>query len=339
MLPCDEIGKRELRAAELLVEPDTEVVQGGLSGQACLEAIEGMRTLAVEAEGMIQAPIDRLDDLAQARQPTPPGARPGVTAVALGGTNDDRSVVLSPMLIQGLPFEAFVGEIRPLSRSADTGQPWMGAVARGKEGLGQRRVRGSGRPEAQAGDDPHGVDGHQHMKALIPAKPVAPADVGEPRQPTVAPALGIASRRRGGVEQLKRTVLGVEPLDQVAQAGDERRRVMADQAVELGAVGQRGKGASPVALHLPIERPLARKGLPLAHQGKREPLTAGERGRWPGAVLGWQAGLVKVIHHDVQNREEGVDVDPRRSPFWLNWNLSLGHRHLPFSPQVTHTKR
>ena len=83
MLPCDQIGKREPRAAELLVEPDTEVVQGGLSGQAGLEAIEGMGTLAVEAEGVMQAPIDRFDDLAQACQPSPPRPRPGVTAVAL----------------------------------------------------------------------------------------------------------------------------------------------------------------------------------------------------------------------------------------------------------------
>src|SRR5512134_3560982 len=89
------------------------------------------------------------------------------------------------------------------------------------------------------GDDPHGVDSHEHMKALIPAQPVAPADVGKPRQPAVAPALGVPGRRRGGVEQLKRTALGVEHRDQGAKAGDERAVVTADQAVELG--GRVGK--------------------------------------------------------------------------------------------------
>src|SRR5512134_3889576 len=241
VLPSNQIGKGEPWAAELRVKPDTEVVQGDLRGQARLEALKGMRTLAVEAKGVLQAAIDRFDDLAQARQPPPPRARPGVTAVALRGTDDDRFVVFSPMLMIGLPFEAFVGEIRSIGRGADAGQPWVGTVACGQEGLGERLVFGAGRPEADAGDDPHGVDSHEHMKALIPAQPVAPADVGKPRQPTVAPALGVTGRRRGGVEQLKRTALGVELLDQGAKAGDERAVVTADQAVELG--GKVGKAS------------------------------------------------------------------------------------------------
>jgi hypothetical protein len=60
-----------------------------------------------------------------------------VTTVALGGTDDDRSVVLLPMLMTGLPFKAFVSEIRPRGRSADAGQRRMGAVAPGEEGLGK----------------------------------------------------------------------------------------------------------------------------------------------------------------------------------------------------------
>ena len=67
-------------------------------------------------------------------------------------------------------------------------------MARGEEGLGERRVLGARRPKAQAGDDPNGIDGHEPMKALIPAEPVAPADIGEARQPPVAPALGITGR-------------------------------------------------------------------------------------------------------------------------------------------------
>src|SRR5512143_2337527 len=241
MLPCNQIGKREPRAAELRVEPDTEVVQSGLSGQAGLEALEGMGTLAVEAEGVMQAAIDRFDDLTAARQPAPPGARPGVAGVALGSTPDDRSIVLVPMLMTGLPFEAFVGQVGTLGRSADAGQCRMGTVARCQEGLGERLILGARCPEAPAGDHPHGVDRHEHMKALIPAEPMAPANVGQTWPPTVASALGIAGRYRGGVEQLNRTVLSLEPLDQVAKAGDECGLVMPDQPVELGAVGQGGK--------------------------------------------------------------------------------------------------
>lgn len=141
----------------MLVEPDTEVVQGDLRGQARLEALEGMRTLAVETEGVLQAAIDRFDDLAQARQPAPPRARPGVKTVALWGTDDDRFVVFSPMPMIGLPFEAFVGKIRSLGRGADAGQRWRGVVACGQEGLGERLVLGAGRPEADAGDNPTGL--------------------------------------------------------------------------------------------------------------------------------------------------------------------------------------
>src|SRR5512134_4073959 len=146
MLPCNQIGKGEPWAAELLIEPDTEVVQGDLRGQARLEALEGMRTFAVEAKAVLQAAIDRFDDLAQARQPPPPRARPGVTAVALRGTDDDRFVVFSPMLMIGLPFEAFVGEIRSIGRGADAGQPWVGTVACGQEGLGERLVLAAPKP-------------------------------------------------------------------------------------------------------------------------------------------------------------------------------------------------
>jgi len=87
---------------------------------------------------------------------------------------------------------------------------------------------------------------------------------------------------------------------------------MADQTVALGTVGQGGEGAPPVAQGVAIERPLTRKGLPLAHPGEREPRGPAQcRGR-PGSALGRQAGLVKVIHHDIQTSEEGVAVDPRR---------------------------
>ena len=95
--------------------------QGRLSSQAGLEAIEGMGTLAVEAEGVMQAPIDRFDDLAQARQPTPPGARPRVTAVALGGTDYLGTIGVPPMVVPRRAFKAFVGDVGTLGRHTDTG--------------------------------------------------------------------------------------------------------------------------------------------------------------------------------------------------------------------------
>jgi hypothetical protein len=116
-------------------------------------------------------------------------------------------------------------------------------------------ILSAGRPEAKAGDDSEGIDGHQHVKAFVPPPPGAPADIDEAGQPTEATALGLPRGCWGAVQSLKRTRLRLEPLDPIAKAGDQGVGVLADPAVELGAVRQGRKGAPPVTQGIAVERP------------------------------------------------------------------------------------
>lgn len=121
-----------------------------------------------------------------------------MVAIALGRADDDRPLVLVPVLMKGLPFKALVGQIRALSGGPYAEQPGVRLMARGEEGLGERLVRGSGRPKAKAGDDSDGIDGHQHRQAFVPPQPVAPTDVCKTEQSQPRPRR-FASRVGAGV--------------------------------------------------------------------------------------------------------------------------------------------
>ena len=54
------------------VEPDAEIVQGGLGGQPGLEAIQLVWTLPVQPEGVVELLKDRFHDLSYPSQPAAP---------------------------------------------------------------------------------------------------------------------------------------------------------------------------------------------------------------------------------------------------------------------------
>src|SRR5436305_499922 len=70
-LPVEQISESQRLAPQLPVEPDTKVVQGHFGRQARLKAIQGMRTLPRQPEGIEQLIIDGFNDLAQPDQPAP----------------------------------------------------------------------------------------------------------------------------------------------------------------------------------------------------------------------------------------------------------------------------
>ena len=83
-------------ATESKIEPDTEIVQRDLGGQAGLKAAEFMGPLPIQAKGMEELVVDRFDDLADARHPAPQGLWPRRLAVAFGGTEHLGTISLSP---------------------------------------------------------------------------------------------------------------------------------------------------------------------------------------------------------------------------------------------------
>ena len=128
----------------MLIKPDAEIMQGHLSGQADLKAIQGMRALAIEAKEMLKAAVNGLHDLTEAGPPAPPGLRPGMTAVALGRTDDLSAIDRLPVLMPVLTLKALIGDIRSLGGGTDAGHARVGAGAQGQEGLGQGLVFGAG---------------------------------------------------------------------------------------------------------------------------------------------------------------------------------------------------
>ena len=64
VLPINEVGEGEARPPQLAVEVDAEVVQGYRGEQAGKESCEVVGAHALQAEGVEQLLVHRLDDLA-----------------------------------------------------------------------------------------------------------------------------------------------------------------------------------------------------------------------------------------------------------------------------------
>ena len=260
MLPRNQIGEGQRWTPQLLIQPDTEVMQSHLGSQANLKPGQRVGTLPIEAKHMLQATVNRFNDLADAGQPAPPRARPRPTTVALGGAEHLRAVGFMPESMPVFTFKAFVGDIRPLSRSTDAGEAPVGASAQGEEGLGQRLIFGAGCSETKAGDHTGRIDRQQHMKALIPTQAITPADIGQTGQPAPPPAFTMTGDGGGAIQRLIGTVLSLQSLQKVQKTTDHGLVVLAQQPIELSSMRQAGKSPAQVSLGLPVEIPFTGKG-------------------------------------------------------------------------------
>ena len=168
MLPTQQGSKSQCWAAQLAVQPDAEIMQGNLGRQPGLKALQLVRALPVQPEGMVELVEDSLHDLAYPGQPPAQSFRPGISAVAPGRTDQPSSVAVPPPLSPHPALKAFVRHIPTLGWRPQSGQPGMGSVPEGEEVLGQGLVFGSGWGKAEAGDDALGIDGKQQVEAFIP---------------------------------------------------------------------------------------------------------------------------------------------------------------------------
>jgi len=71
---------------------------------------------------------------------------------------------------------------------------WLRGAAEGEQRVSQELSLRTRRAKAQARDHSHGGNGEEQGKARIPAQPLTPADIRQPRQPAQPAALGIAGR-------------------------------------------------------------------------------------------------------------------------------------------------
>ena len=180
----------------LPVEPDTEIMQGGLGGQPGLKAFQLVRALPVQPEGMVELFKDRFHDLAYSSQPAAQPLGPGGLAVAFGRREQPGAVAVPPPLMPLPSLKALVRHIPAQGRCPQGRQPVVGSMPEGEEVLGQSLVLGAGRGKAEAGDDALRIDGKQQVKAFIPAQAVAPANVslsGQPPELAEGPGPGVSS--------------------------------------------------------------------------------------------------------------------------------------------------
>src|SRR5215475_11894911 len=259
-----QVCKGQPRPAELLIQPDAEVMQGDLRGQARLQPAERMRPFPIQAKGVMEFLIDRLHHLADAREPAPPWLGPRPLAVAPRWADDWAAVGRPPRRMVRLALKALVDAIRTPRGSPDTGQPRLGRAAQGKKCLRQRLLLGAGGPPPKAGAHPDRVDGQQEVDSFIPAQSVTPAHVGQPRQPPGPPALGIAGRHPGAVAGFRGTALGRQEVDEVQTKRHQGRVLPPDLPLVLLSGGQRRKGGPELALGVAVKAPLTAKALPLS---------------------------------------------------------------------------
>src|SRR5437868_3837136 len=138
--PVEQISESQGLAPQLPIEPDAKVMQGHFGSQACLKAVQRMRTLTGQPKGIEQLVINGLNDLTQPSQPATPWFGPAHLTVLMGRADDLRTVLHVPVAMQTIACKAFVSHIDALCRSANTEQTRRGMPPNSKEGLRQRVV-------------------------------------------------------------------------------------------------------------------------------------------------------------------------------------------------------
>ena len=85
MSPTQQVSKSQGGATQLPVEPDAEIVQGGLGGQPGLKALQLVRALPVQPEGMVELlkDVSTIWRIPASQQRSALGQ--GVLLLALGG--------------------------------------------------------------------------------------------------------------------------------------------------------------------------------------------------------------------------------------------------------------
>src|SRR5215208_7914681 len=195
--PSQQVDKGQVGAAELIVEPDAEVVQCNPRRQTRPQTLKLVGPLSAKAEGSVEFLVDALHNLADARRPTPQPLGPTPLAfAAFGRTDDTRTVTIEPSSVVVLALKALVDHVWPRSCRSCASEPAVGSSPQGEEGLGQRLVLGGSGGEAKAGDHPRRVDGHEQAKTFVPSQAIGPPDVGVASKPSLASALRLANGHR-----------------------------------------------------------------------------------------------------------------------------------------------
>src|ERR687892_246014 len=198
--PSEQVSEGQPGTTELLIEPDTKVVQRHPRRQTCSQSLKLMGSLPPQTKGVEELVVGTLYDLADPCYPTPQTLGPHLAGVAFGRADKLRSVAPEPPSVVICPLKALVDHVGYRGGRAHASESGVRLGSGGEEGFGRLLVSGGSGTEAEARDDPGGVDGGEQPEALVPSQAITPTDVGTPGEPSVPPALGVPSGHRGAIQ-------------------------------------------------------------------------------------------------------------------------------------------
>ena len=105
--PSEQVSEGQPGTTELLIEPDTKVVQRHPRRQTCSQSLKLMRPLPPQTKGVEELVVGTLYDLADCGHPSPQMLGPGLERVSFGRMDDARPVALSPAAVVLGSFETF----------------------------------------------------------------------------------------------------------------------------------------------------------------------------------------------------------------------------------------
>src|SRR5260221_7754740 len=302
------------------IEPETEIVQSHFCGQASLKPGQLMGTFPSQTKGVQEFLVDRFDDLPNARQPAAQGFGPTrVFAHLMRWRHQLDLILLVPPTSWSLPRKPFVGHIRPVSRQSSAGHPWRRGVTSGKQGGSQVLIMRARTSKAKASNDSLDRDAQEEMEAFIPADAITPPDICLTSQPAQSAPLRITGHRSCAVEYFIGRVLRLQKLHQKQGEGGNCIPVGSLQPIELATIRQLRKRLSQVLVCIAGKRSLALKLHPLSKQRQRDHLTSAQRrlGAWSWPL--WlKFRLAKIVYHNVQCSQEGIQIQHQRAPFLTN---------------------
>jgi hypothetical protein len=244
--PSHQIRELQPRPTELVIEPDTEVVQRNPRRQSGTQTLDLVGTLPPEAEGVEEFVVDRFDDLRYPGNPPPKRLGPGLFGVALGRMNYLRSVVIEPAAMVFSAFEAFVGYISSREGRAHAVMSLgFGLALRLKNVSCKRLVGAGGGTEAKARDHSGGLNGTQKGEALVPSytldQPMSASPASQPYPRRLASRIWAWQNCPG---PRKSTFWGLQHPCEVQGHLLDEVRFRAQEAVELGAIRKGREGLS-----------------------------------------------------------------------------------------------
>src|SRR5262245_25543144 len=274
-----------------------------------------MRTLFIQPKTLGPLAVDYLHYLPQLGLPLTPLARPSVFAVVARWAEHLRPIRLIPVPMALTSLKPGIGQVWATGLLTDHWQSLASERASRQEVLGVGLVLGARRRNRVAGQHADAVDRTQHVETIVPAQAVRPAGVGDTVEPARSRALVVAYRHTHTVEHLVGLLSTAQQGDQALADHDNAVVGIANEPVELRAIGQARKRLTQMLEGITDKRSFTDKLLPLGHQGQRDNFAVGQTWLWARPQWSGRLRFDRIIDQHVQSGQKGVEIQHGCAPF------------------------